>query len=131
MRATLVGADSLSAMGALLPGLSFNRKRMEQAMAPDITATHVALRKVTEGAAFRNAYRAAASNGNDTLSVAEALKAYASEGASCGIAWRLSKGRNKTFQVLCFLFFVLCSSCMVQRAAFLVLGGFLHNESDG
>lgn len=80
MRSVTVGGDCVSAMNALLPGLTFNRKRMEEVMDPEITATHVALKGVTEGAAFRSAYRAAASNGHQTISVAEALEAYRSDG---------------------------------------------------
>jgi argininosuccinate lyase len=80
MRAVQVGSDCTSAMQAILPGLSFNRKRMEQSFDHDITATHVALRNVTEGVAFRSAYVSAASNGKHTITIAEALEAYKSEG---------------------------------------------------
>jgi len=80
MRSVIVGGDCLSAMNALLPGLTFDRKRMEAAMQPDITATHAALKRVTEGTAFRSAYRAAASNGHDTITIAEAIEAYQNEG---------------------------------------------------
>lgn len=81
MRSTTVGSDCLSAMGALLPGLTFNRKRMEEAVESDIVATHIALKNVTSGTAFRSAYRAAASNGHETMSIAEALEAYATDGS--------------------------------------------------
>lgn len=81
MRSTRVGSDCVSAMGSILPGLTFDRKRMADALEPDIMATHVALKNVTKGTAFRSAYRYAASNGRETISVAEALEAYASDGS--------------------------------------------------
>lgn len=81
MRSIDVGSDCLAAMSSLLPGLTFHRKCMEQALDPDIMATHIALRGVTEGASFRSAYRAAANNGHESISLADALAAYTTEGS--------------------------------------------------
>ncbi len=60
MRAMLVGADMLSAMESLLPGLAFDRARLEAACTPELYATALALEQVQQGAPFRDAYRRAA-----------------------------------------------------------------------
>ena len=98
MRSVTVGGDCISAMNALLPGLTFNRKRMEEAMDPEITATHVAMKGVTEGAAFRSAYRAAASNGHEKISISEALEAYRTEGSPGNSAPAVIWGRLEGLQ---------------------------------
>jgi argininosuccinate lyase len=80
MRATMVTGDALQAMKQTLNGLRFDRGRMEAVVRPDTMATHEAIRKATEGVAFRDAYRSAGTSDDEMPSASDALKAYKSVG---------------------------------------------------
>lgn len=81
MRAVIATTDLLAAMRHAVPGLTFDAEAMRAAADPELFATEVALRRVTEhGEAFRDAYRAVGTN-LDALSVPdEPLAGYRTEG---------------------------------------------------
>jgi len=62
LRAVRTTSDVLTAMNALIPGVTFNRERAHAALSADLFATEDALRRVVSGTPFREAYREAAAN---------------------------------------------------------------------
>ena len=82
MRAVLAAQDLVTAVAAVLPGVSWQADRMRAALSPDLFATAEALKRVEAGTPFREAYREVGTNLN-ALSVppeAEALAAYTASG---------------------------------------------------
>ena len=82
MRAVLAAQDLLTAVAAVLPGVTWNADRMRAALSPDLFATAEALRRVEAGTPFRDAYREVGTH-LDALSVPsadDALAAYTSDG---------------------------------------------------
>ena len=82
MRAVLASQDLVTAVAAVLPGVTWQAGRMRAALSPDLFATAEALRLVADGTPFRDAYRAV---GTDLGSLkvpseADALAAYTSDG---------------------------------------------------
>ena len=82
MRAVLATHAMLAAVGRTLPGIEWQPDRMRAALSPEIFATADALRRTREGVPFRNAYRAAATDGaqRETPAPADALAAYTTDG---------------------------------------------------
>lgn len=62
LRAIRTTSDVLTAMNALIPGVSFNPERTHAALSADLFATEEALRLVVAGVPFREAYREAAAH---------------------------------------------------------------------
>ncbi len=60
MRSVLLAGDLLTAVTKVVKGLRFRSDQMKSACAPELFATHRALKQVKEGVPFRAAYRAAA-----------------------------------------------------------------------
>ena len=60
MRSLILSDDMAQAMHNLLPSVTFNRSRMQEAASPELFATQLALEKVLAGIPFRDAYRQAA-----------------------------------------------------------------------
>jgi argininosuccinate lyase len=82
MRAVGAAQDLMTAVAAVLPGVTWQPERMHVALSPDLFATAEALRLVEDGTPFRDAYREIGTN-LDKLSVppeADALAAYHSAG---------------------------------------------------
>jgi argininosuccinate lyase len=83
MRGTLRTLDLLEAIDRVMPGVKFDRERITVALSGDLFATEEALKLVSTGTPFRDAYREAASR-LDTIGVpstADALAAYHTAGA--------------------------------------------------
>ena len=82
MRAVLASQDLVTAVAAVLPGVTWQAGRMRAALSPDLFATAEALRLVADGTPFRDAYRAVGTDlGSLTVpSEADALAAYTSDG---------------------------------------------------
>lgn len=72
MRATEKTVELVAIMVQVIPAISFNSQKIEEAKSPELFATAVANRYVTEGVAFRDAYQRAATEKDDWASVAEA-----------------------------------------------------------
>lgn len=82
MRAVLAAQDLVTAVAAVLPGVTWQEGAMRAALSPDLFATAEALRRVEAGTPFRDAYRAVGTS-LEALSVPtgeDALAAYASAG---------------------------------------------------
>ncbi len=62
MRAALTTQDLVTALGEMLPEMKVDVAAAKQAMTPELWATAAAMRQVTEGIPFRDAYRAAAAD---------------------------------------------------------------------
>lgn len=88
LRAVRTTSDVLTAMTALIPGVTFNRERTHAALSADLFATEDALRRVVAGTPFREAYREAAANvSNLTVPSAEGvLSSYATLGTLGNLA---------------------------------------------
>ena len=82
MKALQVSMDSIVAMHSIMTGLKWNRGRLREAMTPELFATAVALKKVTDGVPFRDAYRLAASEVESwkSMEFEVALDAYITDG---------------------------------------------------
>ncbi len=82
MRGALVMRDLVTAMMRLIPGVQFDRERMQQACTPELFATAEALHRVQQGIPFREAYRQTAADLETLSSPAPeaALAAYRVEG---------------------------------------------------
>ncbi|PAP81767.1 argininosuccinate lyase [Rubrivirga sp. SAORIC476] len=82
MRAVLASQDLVTAVAAVLPGVTWQADRMRAALSPDLFATAEALRLVADGTPFRDAYRAVGTDlGSLTVPTeADALAAYTSDG---------------------------------------------------
>ena len=82
MRAVLAAKDLVTAVAAVLPGVTWQADRMRAALSPDLFATAEALKRVEAGTPFRDAYRAVGADlGSLTVpDAADALAAYTSDG---------------------------------------------------
>ena len=83
MRSLQITSDVLSALQAVVNGVSFRREQTEAACTPELLATYRALRRVDEGVPFRTAYRQAAADDPSAATVdpSAVLDAYASPGS--------------------------------------------------
>ena len=82
LRAVLAARDLMSALAALLPGVTWQPDALRAALSPDLFATAEALRRVDAGTPFRDAYRDVGTS-LDALAVpdeARALAAYRTPG---------------------------------------------------
>lgn len=95
MESVHVSRDLLTAVNHLVPGVAFLREQMEEACTPELYATAEAIRLVTEGVPFRDAYRRAA-EGIDELerrSPEEVLGSYRLTGYPGRVDAGLVRGR--------------------------------------
>jgi argininosuccinate lyase len=83
MRGTLRALDLLEAVDRVMPGVTFDHEKLEAAISADLFATEQALKDVSRGVPFRDAYQTAAAS-LDSLeipSTEDALAAYRSPGS--------------------------------------------------